>query len=405
MRVSKNTSRTAPSKTVAVFLSWFEPRILKGIARLAREKNWVLLLDYAQVHKWSAIPNKLDGLICLVGPERKPAEFLRKMNVPTVVLGHADEGLMGNKPRVLQNDLACGRLAAEHFLSLGFENFLTIGKKNRTFFRERIKGFTQALGKRANVIQHAWIGESLAHTSLRGPIEEAMKKVPKPMAIFAPSDVTCVHVMQCAQHLGLRVPEDAAILSANNDELICDFAPVPLSSIRLNFTQWGFEAAVLLDKLMNGRAPSQPVPAIPPGSVVSRQSTNILLVPDEQVAQAMRYIWKNLSRSLPIQEIADHLGISHPTLGRLFRKHLRRSVSDEIMLARLDKAKQMLTFQKMPIQDIATACGFNTPNYFNNVFHKATGVTPRKFRMTADPATAISRPDFVSLSPSMAEKK
>jgi DNA-binding LacI/PurR family transcriptional regulator len=87
MRVSKNTSRTRPSKTVAVFLSWFEPRILKGIARLAREKNWVLLLDYAQVHKWSAIPNKLDGLICLVGPERKPAEFLLKMNVPTVVLG------------------------------------------------------------------------------------------------------------------------------------------------------------------------------------------------------------------------------------------------------------------------------------------------------------------------------
>ena len=211
--------------------------------------------------------------------------------------------------------------------------------------------------------------------------------------------------MQCAQNLGLRVPEEAAILSANNDELICDFAPVPLSSIRLNFTQWGCEAAVLLDKLMNGRAPSAPVPAIPPGSIVSRQSTNILLVPDEQVAQAMRYIWKNLSRPLPIQEIADHVGVSHPTLGRLFRKHLRRSVSEEIMLARLDKAKQLLTFQKMPVQDIATACGFNTPNYFNNVFHKATGLTPRKFRITADPATAISRPDFVSLSPSMAKKK
>jgi AraC-like DNA-binding protein len=75
------------------------------------------------------------------------------------------------------------------------------------------------------------------------------------------------------------------------------------------------------------------------------------------------------------------------------------------MLARLDMAKQMLAFQKMPIQDIARACGFNTPNYFNNVFHKATGVTPRKFRITADPATTRSRPDFVSPAPSFANKK
>jgi transcriptional regulator GlxA family with amidase domain len=75
------------------------------------------------------------------------------------------------------------------------------------------------------------------------------------------------------------------------------------------------------------------------------------------------------------------------------------------MLARLDMAKQMLTFQKMPIRDIATACGFNTPNYFNNVFHKATGLTPHKFRITADPATSHSRPDFVFPAPSMANEK
>lgn len=105
------------------------------------------------------------------------------------------------------------------------------------------------------MIEHAWIGESLAQKSLRDPIEAAIRKLPKPLAIFAPSDVTCVHVMQCALELGLKVPEDVAILSANNDELICDFAPVPLSSIRLNFTQLGFEAAALLDRVMQGKRP------------------------------------------------------------------------------------------------------------------------------------------------------
>ena len=387
MRYTKNTPKVAPAKNVAVFLSWYEPRILRGIARYSREKQWALLFDYTQVQKWSAISNKVDGLICLVGPDRPRAQFLLKMNLPMVVLGNSDEGLMGDQLRVLQDDAACGRMAAEHFLSLGFENFLTVGKKNRTFFRDRIQSFTEALGDRARVIEHAWIGESLAHTSLRRPIEAVMKKVPKPMAIFAPSDVTCVHVMQSAMALGLKVPEDAAILGANNDELICDFAPVPLSSVRLNFTQWGFEGAALLDKVMQGQAPEKNVPLIRPVGVVSRQSTNIRLVPDEQVAKALRYIWDHLDHPLTVDEIAGHVGVSRATLGRLFRKHMRRSIIDEIASNRLEKARELLALGKLPVKEVAVACGFSTPNYFNNVFRKATGATPRKFRL----ATAKNR--------------
>jgi LacI family transcriptional regulator len=387
MRYTKNTPKVAPAKNVAVFLSWYEPRILRGIARYSREKQWALLFDYTQVQKWSAISNKVDGLICLVGPDRPRAQFLLKMNLPMVVLGNSDEGLMGDQLRVLQDDAACGRMAAEHFLSLGFENFLTVGKKKRTFFRDRIQSFTETLGDRARVIEHAWIGESLAYTSLRRPIEAVMKKVPKPMAIFAPSDVTCVHVMQSAMALGLKVPEDVAILGANNDELICDFAPVPLSSVRLNFTQWGFEGAALLDKVMQGQAPEKNVPLIRPVGVVSRQSTNIRLVPDEQVAKALRYIWDHLDHPLTVDEIVGHVGVSRATLGRLFRKHMRRSIIDEIASNRLEKARELLALGKLPVKEVAAACGFSTPNYFNNVFRKATGATPRKFRL----ATAKNR--------------
>lgn len=381
MRFPRTTS--APARTVAVFMDWHEPRMLKGIARFARERQWVLLFDYAQSHMWSPVPNKVDGLLCMIGPDRAAARFLLKMDLPTVVMSNADEGLLGDKPRVLLDDTACGRMAAEHFLSLGFENFLTIGKKKRTFFRERIREFTRAVGGRARVIEHAWIGESLAHESLRGPIEAAMRKMPKPMAIFAPADVTCVHVIQSALALGLKVPEDAAILGAGNDELICDFAPVPLSSIRMNYTQWGFEGAALLDKVMRGRVPEDGVPAIRPVGVVSRQSTNIRLVPDEQVAMALRHIWEHSDRTLPIKEIAEHAGVSRATLGRLFHKHLHRSIGDEISSTRLEKARGLLANGKLPVHKVAAACGFTTPNYFNNVFRRAHGVTPRKFRLAA----------------------
>lgn len=367
-------------------MSWHEPRILKGIARFAREKNWVILFDNAQSKGWSAIPKKVDGLLCLIGPDRAAARYLLNMKLPMVALSNSDEGLLGEQLRILLDDTACGRMAAEHLLSLGFENFLTIGKKNRTFFRDRILGFTETIGQRAKVIEQAWIGESLAQKSLRGPIEAAIRKLPKPLAIFSPSDVTCVHVMQCALELGLKVPEDIAILSTNNDELICDFSPVPLSSIRLNFTQMGFEAAALLDKVMRGKGPKKNIPPISPVGVVSRQSTQIMLVPDEQVGKALRYIRDHLSRPLPIEEISEHVGVSHATLGRLFRKHLRRSIKDEISSGRLEKAREMLSIGNLPIHKVAAACGFSTPNYFNHVFQRAHGVTPRKFRLAAKKA-------------------
>lgn len=384
MPSSKN--RRSHAKTIAVFMSWHEPRILKGIARFAREKNWVILFDNAQSKGWSAIPKKVDGLLCLIGPDRAAARYLLNMKLPMVALSNSDEGLLGEQLRILLDDTACGRMAAEHLLSLGFENFLTIGKKNRTFFRDRILGFTETIGQRAKVIEQAWIGESLAQKSLRGPIEAAIRKLPKPLAIFSPSDVTCVHVMQCALELGLKVPEDIAILSTNNDELICDFSPMPLSSIRLNFTQMGFEAAALLDKVMRGKGPKKNIPPISPVGVVSRQSTQIMLVPDEQVGKALRYIRDHLSRPLPIEEISEHVGVSHATLGRLFRKHLRRSIKDEISSGRLEKAREMLSIGNLPIHKVAAACGFSTPNYFNHVFQRAHGVTPRKFRLAAKKA-------------------
>lgn len=382
MRFSKTAPAPPRIKTVAVFLDWYEPRILKGIARFAKEKHWGLILDNAQVQKWAAIPNKVDGLLCLTGPYRATTQFLLKMNLPTVAMSDADEGLLGDCSRVGLDHLACGRMAGEYLRGLGFENYLTFGKKNRTFFRQRIQGFIEVVSARARVIQQVWIGESLAHVGLRGPIEAALRKAPKPVAIFAPGDVTCLHVMRCALELGLRVPEDVAILGADNDEMLCTFAPVPLSSIRLNYTQLGFEAAALLDKIMRGRPPKRPVPLIPPVGVISRQSTNIMLVPDAQVAKAIHFIWHNIERPFAIDEITAVVGVSHATLGRLFRQHLERSIVEQIAHMRIDKAKALLTSGKLPVKEVAEACGFNTASYFNNVFHAATGMTPRKFRLT-----------------------
>lgn len=367
--------------TVAVFLDWYDPRILKGIARFARQSDWTLIFDYAQVHKWGRMPEGLTGILFICGPDRSAAKFIKSFAGPKVALASADEGLMGQCMRVLKDDAACGKMAADYLLSIGFRNFLTLGKSARTTIRNRIQAFVDRVDISANTVCSKWIGEDVSSRSIHKLLQAALKETPKPVAIFSPSDVISAHVMRCVLDLGLRIPEEVSILSCDNEQLICDYAPVPLSSIRLNLDMLGYEGAKFLDQLMRKKKTPALPPLIPPVGVVVRQSTNTIAVPDARAAQALRYIWANLQHPLSVNDVAAAAESSPSTLNRLFQQHLGRTITDEIARARLEQAKTLLTTTKLTAKEIAKRCGFNTPNYFNNVFRGATSMTPSAFRL------------------------
>lgn len=59
-------------------------------------------------------------------------------------------------------------------------------------------------------------------------------------------------VLNDCDDVGVSVPEEVAVLGCDNEPLIWDYAPVPLSSIDNNMELQGYEAAKLLGQLMNG---------------------------------------------------------------------------------------------------------------------------------------------------------
>jgi DNA-binding LacI/PurR family transcriptional regulator len=58
----------------------------------------------------------------------------------------------------------------------------------------------------------------------------------------------------CWRHANSRaqVPEDVAVIGADNDEIVCGLADPPMSSVAINFERAGYEAAQALDALMHG---------------------------------------------------------------------------------------------------------------------------------------------------------
>ena len=89
--------------------------------------------------------------------------------------------------------------------------------------------------------------------------------------------------------IDLAVPEELAVLGADNDELLCNLATPPLSSVILNTHRTGYEAAALLDRLLTGQMVPSEVLRIAPLGIQTRQSTDTLAIDNRDVAAAVRF--------------------------------------------------------------------------------------------------------------------
>lgn len=81
-----------------------------------------------------------------------------------------------------------------------------------------------------------------------------------------------------------------------------------------------------------------------------------------------------------LSEYAEAIGISANYLSRLVQKSTGRSPGAWIDIARIGRAKGLLSTTQMPVIDIATAVGLEDQSYFSRFFRKHTGQTPTEYR-------------------------
>ena len=76
------------------------------------------------------------------------------------------------------------------------------------------------------------------------------------------------------------------IIATENDETLCGFASPALTSLRFDGASVGFEAAEILQRLMNGDDIETREILIPPKGIVVRESSDDLVINDPVVARA-----------------------------------------------------------------------------------------------------------------------
>ena len=396
-------------RNVLLLLGYYNVSLHSGIIRYAKEAGWALDDSYQRSGMtpvwWSG-----DGILSLItSPKDVRAWEHFPTKLPMVDLSQGwiadsmpeEDRVSGQKRhRVYYDNSKIGAVAADHYLQRGFRHiaYLNVGNywhetQRIPVIRERVEAagasfyeidfYHHFLRNAPNALQNRrqaqeWLTDTIRH-------------LPKPLGIVLSSDDWANCVLQACEAADAAVPEEVGVLGCDNDPTVCHCTPVSLSSIDVNWDAIGYDAAALLDRLMNGeKIPLSPV-LIPPTGVVTRMSTNILAVSDPRIAKALSYIWDHFAHPIGAEEVAREAGLNRRTLERGFRKHLNRSVWQEITRIRVEKAKSMLWDTTAKAHEIAEKCGFSGIVAFSKVFLRLTGMRPSEYRKTKHTANLSTR--------------
>jgi LacI family transcriptional regulator len=389
---------TAPPRTatalkhVALIVeSAVAPRrsMLNGVARYIKEHEpWAVYLKPYGVEKnlehWLTAWDG-DGIIAAVSDPKTSLVMRRGLPVVDVV------GVLRHErvPLVHTDDRSVGRLGAEHLMERGFKHFGFCEYEGETAFwsAHRREGFSAALHEKSltcNVytlpLPGPGTGGPETYESQQRRLAAWFRSLPKPIGVMATNDLLGQQLLEACQRLSINVPEEVAVVGADNDEPICRIAYPPLSSVIINDHQRGYEAAALLDRMMRGEHPPKDPIYVQPAGVVARASTDILAIDDAAVLRALRYLRERATEEIGVDDVVKAVPVSRSVLERRFRKVVGRTINNEIVRLRINKAIELLTQTELEIKVIAHKAGFGSQSYMNAVFQSKVGKTPGSYR-------------------------
>ncbi len=365
----------------------YDRLILQGVAARVHETEvWSLYVEEDPKLRLPDLTSPIwDGVIADLD-DPKAAHAVESLTIPVVGIGggYGWYDPDSNIPYLTTDNTTLGTRGAEHLLEQGFSRFGFLGMpptRINGWSAERSRAFARRI-EEAGFSSEVFVGSRDANQSWETVLEELiqwLQSLERPIGIMASNDSRARHLLEACHMAGIGVPEEVAILGVDNDEVMCELSHPPLSSIEQSSRRIGYEAAVALEQLFEGKAPPR-CKKITPDEIVVRHSTDILAVENPLIARAVRFLRDHVDRPIRVQEVLDHLDVSRSTLDKQFRQTLGRTVHAQLQRIRIDRAKQLLSKTELPIREVSSRSGFEYLQYFSTIFRRKTGMTPAEYR-------------------------
>lgn len=360
-------------------------RVVKGINDYTlKHEAWQLFVEARGLEERIQVPRgwEGEGIIARVANKMMAADLVaQKLPVINVSGIHLNAHRF---PQVTTNMEGVAALALQHFVDRGFRQFAYFSLLGLSYVAAQQHAFVDAVirsGHECDVYGVKSHGGAEPDWNLDSEaLQTWLKALPKPVGILTWNADSGRQLIYACELARLHVPEEVAILSGTDDDLLCEVSHIPMSAVLVPAEQIGYQAAELLDRSMKGKSiPKEPYLLSPIG-VATRQSTETMAIRDVALVKALSFIRENASRMIQVSDVTRHASVSRRGLERRFIQMLGRTPAAEIRRVHLERAKKLLLDTDLAIPDVAEGAGFGSPEYMTYVFRTEFNQTPLKYR-------------------------
>ena len=358
-------------------IDWYgaSRQFAEGILRQAQLENaWdpVLFVGENAIGDFlCSTPGLFSGLISEVMDSRL-ARFIRRRNLPNVLID-IHRAIGSRSAEVNCDDAAIGRQAGEFCRVRGFQSLAFVEPAGRHLWADIRK-------------REFWKSASAGKTRLASlaydnpaDLERFLSGLPSDTAVFCAHDRMALTVINCCKRIGRGVPDDLAVLGADNDRLICEYSMPQLTSIPIEQFHAGEIAATALTRLLRGESVTSPQ-TYGVGPIVERESTRRVTKENRHVSFCQKLISENAEGTLSIPELAQQVGCSRRKLEIDFKAKTGHTLHEAIYEAKVARAKALISDTSLPLAEIAERCGFCSASHMTTAFNRILKAPPSDFR-------------------------
>lgn len=322
------------------------------------------------------------------------AAAIHAAQIPVVLInGQLEDGVAV----VCPDNRAVGASVAEYLIGRRLRSLAFCGVQGESFSDDREEGFGKVAGKAGitpTKLEYRYMASKSKDwiTDYHAMITW-LQGLPRPTGLMACNDSIARDVVAVCCRLGIRVPDDVAIVGVDNDNVECSMSQIPLSSVKLPTSEIGFRAAEVLDGMMSGKLRHPSPTRLAPTMVVTRQSSDTYMVENRELRAALCYIREHAPEPITVADILKAVPVSRRWLEKQFQSVFGYTIRDEILRAHAEHAKRLLVDTDLKIATISRKSGYTQYQVFPHLFKQSAGMLPSEFRRRFGTAVSLSADD------------
>lgn len=254
-----------------IFFSFYANQIIRGVGVAAENLKLDLLL-HLSAGKTDVNAIVTGGILFadIIGNIASFKDALQA-NIPCVVMNYAMEEPQANYVAI--DNTKGAQQAIEYLIHLGHQNIAHIsGDLKSQSAQQRLEGYKQSFKKHNIKLKESYITEGdYSRPSARKAMSALLAQKPRPTAVFCASDDMAEEAIAVVSEQGLKVPDDISLIGFD-DNPICLFGVVALTTIQQPLIEMAAQATSLLHKLMSSKTTPPPTKVTLPTKLIIRDS-------------------------------------------------------------------------------------------------------------------------------------